>query len=67
MPSAEPTSTRSYGWNEIEENEDDSKRLQQLLSLWDAERVAILKLQHDLDKNVFKRTADETHSFDVGE
>ena len=55
MHSAEPSFTRNYGWNEIEENEDDSKRLQQLLSSWDAERTAILKLQHDLDKNVFKR------------
>ena len=47
--------TRNYGWNEIEENEDETKRLRQLLSIWDAERIAILKLQHDLDKNIFQR------------
>ena len=47
--------TRNYGWDEIEQNEDETERLRQLLSIWDAERIAILKLQHDLDKNVFQR------------
>ncbi|CAF0859411.1 unnamed protein product [Rotaria sordida] len=49
---------RNYGWDEIEQNEDETKRLRQLVSIWDAERIAILKLQYDLDKNIFKRTFD---------
>ena len=55
----EPTQTsnflRQYGWDEIGQYDDEAKRLRQLLSVWDAERIAILKLQYDLDKNIFKR------------
>jgi hypothetical protein len=54
-PTNVPYFSRNYGWDEIEQAEDDEKRLRQLLSIWDAERIAILKLQHDLDKNVIKR------------
>ena len=46
---------RQYGWDEIEQCDDEAKRLRQLLSIWDAERIAILKLQYHLDKNIFKR------------
>ena len=57
--SVEPSNTsyftRSYGWDEIEQNEEETKQLRRLLSIWDAERLAILKLQHDLDKNIFQR------------
>ncbi|CAF3649629.1 unnamed protein product [Rotaria sp. Silwood1] len=49
---------RNYGWDEIEQNEEETKRFRQLVSIWDAERIAILKLQYDLDKNIFKRTFD---------
>ncbi|CAF0889797.1 unnamed protein product [Adineta steineri] len=57
-PLNQPSSSRNYGWNEIEQNEEEIERLRQLLPIWDAERIAILKLQHDLDKNIFKRTLD---------
>ncbi|CAF4030457.1 unnamed protein product [Adineta steineri] len=57
-PLNQPSSTRNYGWNEIEQSEEEIERLRQLLPIWDAERIAILKLQHDLDKNIFKRTLD---------
>ena len=49
--------TRHYGWDEIEQNEDETKRFRQLFSIWDSERIAILKLQHDLDRNIFERKA----------
>ena len=59
LNSVEPPKTskflRNYGWDEIEQSEEEALRLRQLLSIWDAERIAILKLQHDLDKNVLKR------------
>ncbi len=55
VPSNVSYFTRNYGWDEIEQNEDETKKLRQLLSIWDAERIAILKLQHDLDKNLFQR------------
>jgi hypothetical protein len=59
ISSVEPSNTsyftRNYGWDEIEQNEDETKQLRQLFSIWDAERIAILKLQHDLDKNIFQR------------
>ncbi len=53
-----PCASRNYGWNEIEQNEEEKERLRQLLPIWDAERIAILKLQHDLDKNIFQRNKD---------
>ncbi|CAF3899189.1 unnamed protein product [Rotaria sp. Silwood2] len=57
-PSKTSNFVRNYGWDEIEQNEEETKRLRQLVSIWDAERIAILKLQYDLDKNIFKRTFD---------
>ncbi|CAF2128853.1 unnamed protein product [Rotaria magnacalcarata] len=53
-----PNFVRNHGWDEIEPSEEEAKRLRQLLSIWDAERIAILKLQYNLDKNIFKRTFD---------
>ncbi|CAF3469926.1 unnamed protein product [Rotaria socialis] len=53
-----PNFVRNHGWDEIEQSEEEAKRLRQLLSIWDAERIAILKLQYDLDKNIFQRTFD---------
>ena len=58
QPSEPSCYTRNYGWNEIEQDEEERKRLDYLLSIWDMERTAILKLQHDLNKNLFQRKDD---------
>ena len=47
--------TRGYGWDETEQDEEYYKRLHELIAVWDAERIAILKIQHDLDKNILQR------------
>ena len=47
--------TRNYGWDEIEQDEEYNQRLRELIAIWDAERIAILQIQQDLDKNILQR------------
>lgn len=47
--------TRNYGWDEIEQDEEYNQRLRELIDVWDAERIAILQIQQDLDKNILQR------------
>ncbi|CAF0784311.1 unnamed protein product [Didymodactylos carnosus] len=62
---AEPFSdqyfSRNYGYEE--DPVQNEKQLANMAKLWDVERIAIQKLQHDLDKNIFQKTFDYVKHF----